>query len=176
MTTATDTTRPIAFDPEMARGRRAPSEPPGWDLRTEQRLSSGTMLANAIAWFGMGLGAAELVFPGRISSALGMEDKSWLLRLYGVREIGKSLGIFNSRVPTGWMWGRVAGDALDLATLATALGPRNHKRDRVAFAMAAVAGVAVLDVVCAKQLTSTRRHPLRPSNDVRPPLGNGSRR
>lgn len=47
-----------------------------------------------------------------------MHGQERLIRAYGVREIAKGVGILTSPNPTPWLWGRVAGDALDLATLA----------------------------------------------------------
>ncbi|MEX2581814.1 MAG: hypothetical protein WD766_00945 [Gemmatimonadota bacterium] len=176
MATGTDTDRSRAFDPSMASGRSAPTGPPGWDLSTERRIDDGEMLANALAWFSLGLGAAELLAPGRISRSLGMEDRQELFRAYGVREIAKGVGILHNRRPAGWLWARVAGDVLDLATLAGGLARRNRHRERVAIAIAAVAGVAILDLIAARQLASARRNPIRAGDGVRPPIGEGAAR
>ena len=54
------------------------------------------------------------------------------------------------------LWARVAGDALDLAVLATALMPGNPRRTAAAIATVAVAGVTVADILCAQALTSRR--------------------
>ena len=35
-------------------------------------------------------------------------------RAYGLREIGTGIGILASKDPSPWLWGRVAGDALDV--------------------------------------------------------------
>jgi uncharacterized membrane protein len=51
------------------------------------------------------------------------------------------------------LWSRVAGDAVDIATLAAAgASPRTH-RGGVAIAAAGVLGVAALDVYCARRLS-----------------------
>jgi hypothetical protein len=42
---------------------------------------------------------------------------------------------------------RIAGDALDLGTLATALHPDNPKRNNAAIATAMVVGITLLDIV-----------------------------
>lgn len=113
-------------------------------------------LARGLGWFSIGLGLAEMLAPHAMARALGMRGSENLLRAYGLREIGTGIGILSSREPSGWMWGRVGGDALDLATLAA--GTRNNPRkENVAFAMAAVAGVTVLDVVCAQELDRQER-------------------
>jgi len=50
------------------------------------------------------------------------------------------------------MWGRVAGDVVDLAVLGAALKSAQAQRNRVLAATAAVLGVGVLDLVCARRL------------------------
>jgi hypothetical protein len=88
-----------------------------------------------------------------------MEQHETLIRAYGVREIVKGVGILASKDPTPWIWGRVAGDALDLATLGKGLSDSRAEKDRVMMAMGAVAGVTVLDVVCANALTGQSQEP-----------------
>jgi hypothetical protein len=141
-----------AFRPEMAGRIGTGSTTPGWDLATERRIDDGETLANAIGWFSVALGAVEIVAPRRVTEWLGMEGSETLVWLYGVREIGKGVAILSNRRPAGWLWARVAGDFLDLATLASGLGADNPRRGNVVTAMAAVAGVTVLDVICARQL------------------------
>jgi hypothetical protein len=156
MSTPLDANRPRAFTPGMETGIRRAAGPPGWDLATERRIDDGETLARMIGWFSIGLGVAEIAAPERLGDYLGMEDRTELIRLYGLREVTKGIGILSQRRPTNWMWARVAGDFLDLATLATALTPGNRKRERVVGAMLAVAGVTVLDVICAQQLSSSQ--------------------
>lgn len=163
-TTLDGAARSRAFRPEMAGRVGTARRRPGWDLATERRIDDGETLANGIGWFSLALGAAELAAPGRLAEWLGMEGTEPVLRLYGVREIGKGVGILSNRRPAGWMWARVAGDFLDLATLAPGLRAENAKRGNVALAMAAVAGVTVLDVICARQLSGPR---VRPGEEAR---------
>src|SRR5690606_35624708 len=88
------------------------------------RLRRPERMATALGWFSIGLGIAELVAPGRVARLIGLDDPEGrtlnLVRLMGLREIGAGLGILgNDRTP-GWLWARVAGDALDVALLARA--------------------------------------------------------
>jgi uncharacterized membrane protein len=71
----------------------------------------------------------------------------------GMRELASGVGILATRRPAGWLWARVAGDAMDLSLLGAALGPDNPRRGRAIAATAAVAGVTVLDYLCGEQLT-----------------------
>lgn len=150
-----------AFRPGMAERLSTGRVTPGWDLATERRIGDGETLADAIGWFSIARGTAEIAAPGRLARWLGMEGTENVLRLYGLREIGKGVAILSNRRPAGWMWARVAGDFLDLATLASGLTPDNPKRANVVTAMAAVAGVTVLDVICARRLGGGRVQPGR---------------
>jgi hypothetical protein len=123
---------------------------------------SAHTLAQGLGWFSIGLGLAEAVAPERLARFLGMEGSAQLIRLYGIREIVTGVGILAQRDPVPGLWARVGGDALDLATLAPGLGPGNRQRQNVALALAAVAGVMVLDVVCARALSNAVKERSRP--------------
>ncbi len=115
---------------------------------------SAHALAQGLGWFSIALGAAELLAPHALARWLGAGDRAALIRAYGAREVANGIGIVarDDRLAP-WLWGRVAGDALDLATLAAALHVANPRRANVGLALAAVAGVTALDVVCAVQLS-----------------------
>jgi hypothetical protein len=76
-----------------------------------------------------------------------------LLRLFGVREIASGIGLLTQERKGPWIWARVAGDALDLATLGSAaLSSRNPKRGNAALAIASVAPIVALDVAAGRRL------------------------
>ncbi len=50
-------------------------------------------LAGALGWFSIGLGLAEVVAARSLGRYLGVENRSGLLRLFGVREIVTGVGI-----------------------------------------------------------------------------------
>lgn len=114
-------------------------------------------LAKGLGWFSIGLGLAELLAPRSLCRALGMEGNETLVRAYGAREVATGVAILMSHDPTPWIWGRVGGDGLDLATLASGFQHDNPKRGNLALATAAVAGVTALDLLCAQGLTSDKR-------------------
>jgi hypothetical protein len=121
-------------------------------------------LAQQLGWFSIALGALELTAARSLARALDMRGQERLIQAYGAREISKGVGILTSSDPTPWLWGRVAGDVLDLGTLAYAY--RNGRKQRnVAIAIINVAAVTALDVMCAQQLSETRRIQSRPSRD-----------
>lgn len=130
--------------------------------------------ARGLGWFSLGLGAAELLAPQQLAETLGMEGQERLIQLYGAREVAAGLGCLSQNPPTPWVWGRVAGDALDIATLLAYLTPDNPKRHNVAFALAAVVGVTLLDVLTGVWLSEGRRGPV--NRMVRRPLERLERR
>ena len=136
--------------------------------RTRRRGQADTAtdtLARGLGLFSIALGVAEVAASRALARALGMKGQEGLIAGYGVREIATGIGILASKDPTPWIWGRVAGDGLDLATLATALEGSNPKKGNVGIAMAAVAGVTALDVYCAQTLSRESPHPLPPLQD-----------
>ena len=121
-------------------------------------------LAQQLGWFSIALGAAELLATRRLTRALGMHGQEKLVRAYGVREIVKGIGILTSPNPAPWMWSRVAGDALDLGTMAVAY-PHSNRRGTLAFAMVNVAAVTALDLLCAQELSATIERQDAPTRD-----------
>ncbi len=119
--------------------------------------ASSRSLATGLGWFSIGLGLLELAAPGALGRALGRERHTALLQLYGAREVAVGVAILAARDPSPWIAARIAGDALDLATLAPYLGPRNPQRAAAGGAVAAVTGVTVLDVVCLCGLREDER-------------------
>jgi hypothetical protein len=113
-------------------------------------------LAVGLGWFSIGLGLAELAAPGKITGWLGVDDHAKLVRAYGLREIAAGVGILtNSRIAPH-LWGRVAGDAVDLASLGAALRDEDSNRKAVTLAIGAVVGVTLLDILAGKSLSATR--------------------
>jgi hypothetical protein len=113
-------------------------------------------VADGLGWFSIALGAAELLAPRALDRWLGVGDHESVTRLYGLREIGVGAGILLSRDPTPWLWARVAGDVLDLASLAPALGPDNPQRHVAVSAAANVALITAIDAAAA--MASSRRY------------------
>ena len=128
--------------------------------RSQQGLPStnAKRLAKGLGWFSVGLGLTELLAPNAIAKVSGVSSKhTGLIRLYGLRELASGIGIFAQEKPTTAVWSRVAGDAIDLASLGAAFTSPDAKRGRIAFATASVLAVTALDLICARQLTNGRQ-------------------
>lgn len=121
------------------------------DIERAQRL------AKTLGWFSIGLGLAQVLAPQKMSRAVGIDQRPGLMQALGVREIASGVGILTQRQPAGWLWSRVAGDAMDLALLGAAARSPHSNRRLVSMATALVAGVAVLDVLSSMDNTRHQR-------------------
>ncbi len=109
-------------------------------------------LARLLGLASLGLGAAEIGAGRWIARELGVQ-KPQLIEAFGAREVGN--GMMALMYPDrAWpIWGRVAGDVMDLALLASALGSRNRRRHNAAWSAIFVLAVTLTDVACATMLT-----------------------
>lgn len=117
-------------------------------------LTGADRLARVLGWVSYGLGIAELVAPNTLARALGLDDRAGLLRLYGAREIAGGMATLSVDKSVG-LAARLAGDALDLATLSVALGRDNPKRDNAMLATAVVGLITLLDIAAYTAVKST---------------------
>ena len=112
-------------------------------------------LAVGLGWFSVGLGLAELAATGPLTRWLGVEEHSNLVRAYGLREIATGAAILGGSKIGPFLWGRVAGDALDLASLGAAMRDEDSHRRQLGIAIGAVVGVTLLDILAGKRLSET---------------------
>ena len=120
--------------------------------------SNTRRLAKGLGWFSIGLGVSELLAPKAIARISGVSNAhTGLIRLYGLREIAAGIMIFSQKNPAPGLWSRVAGDALDLASLGKAFASPRANKNRVAFATANVLAVTALDLIAANQLSTNCR-------------------
>ncbi|CAJ65068.1 MULTISPECIES: SRPBCC family protein [Frankia] len=114
-------------------------------------------LGGALGWFSIGLGATELGAPDLVARAVGAEDSAvsrTITQIFGGREIASGVGVLGSEQPGWWLWGRVAGDLLDLSALALVAARRRVTGAGLArplLAVGSVVGVTVLDVIAARR-------------------------
>jgi uncharacterized membrane protein len=141
-------TFPESSKPPSTRQRQPSRSMP----RTGRHADGNDRLSAALGWLSLGIGVAHLLAPRAVARATGVLEQPILLRAIGMREIASGVGILSQRKPTGWLWTRVAGDAMDLALLGvSAARGSGPQRRRVATTTAAIAGVTVLDVLSSVQ-------------------------
>lgn len=127
-------------------------------------LSAADRLARGLGWFSIGLGAVQLFAPRLLTEALGVEGKESLVRGCGARSLITGIGALSDN-PVPAIWGRVGGDALDIAGLSMGLRDNNPKRRNVELALAAALATAAVDVYCAQALGRRHRHGRGPTPD-----------
>ncbi|HMJ32797.1 MAG TPA: SRPBCC family protein [Baekduia sp.] len=116
-------------------------------------------LPRALGWASLGLGIPQVASPGGFARAIGVRDdpeaRGWTL-LVGARELMGAAGILElgQPRPTGWLWARVAGDAMDLGLLLAALRSKPRHRNRLLGATGAVLAITAADVAAAMRMSS----------------------
>ena len=65
---------PRAYDPSLADRLNLPETRPGWDVGPERRIDDGRSMARMLGWASLGLGAVEVLVPGRIADFLGVDE------------------------------------------------------------------------------------------------------
>jgi hypothetical protein len=128
-------------------------------------------VARGLGWFSIALGAWELLRPRGAADATGSQRSSALIKAYGLRELTTGIGLLTARDPEPWLWARVSGDALDLATLVTDLRSPHAKTRNTAIAIAVVLGVTVIDALCAKAAHDQAQAPQEPPRDYSDRVG-----
>lgn len=119
--------------------------------RASRRINNpyANSLTTALGWISIGLGLTEILAPRQLSRTIGVRHHPVLLSSLGMREIAAGVAILTSRAPSRWLWGRAAGDAMDLALLLTAFETDKRDGTRLSSATAMIAGIAALDVFAA---------------------------
>ena len=110
-------------------------------------------MASGLGYFSIALGLAELAAPRAIRRAAGIDAPDALVRGYGVREIANGIAILMTHDATPWIWGRVAGDALDIATVALEPPDWRGGDRKKPWALGALLAVTAIDLYCATCLS-----------------------
>ena len=109
-------------------------------------------LSKLLGWFSLGLGVVELLASRRVAAMVGVGSPA-LVQAFGAREVTAGLMVLNKPDTALPVWGRVAGDAMDIAVLASSLGRRNRQRNGAAGALLFVLAATALDIAVATALT-----------------------
>jgi hypothetical protein len=110
-----------------------------FDHRRAPEIASHT--TKALGAFSLGLGLLELFAPDVLKRSLGLKQpSSAIIRgAYGLRELTAGAALLVDHKSAGWVWARVAGDLLDLATLGPAVADdENPRRNAARAALGAV--------------------------------------
>lgn len=132
--------------------------------------------AKFLGLFSFGLGAAQLGAPDRVNDLIGVKDTPKtraIMRGVGVQELTAAQGVFAFSPPTPVLWTRVVGDITHLALLGKAYGNRRNDQSKLRAAIAAVAGIGLIDLWVAiryqqawpKEVTPGEPVPKRETHD-----------
>lgn len=113
-------------------------------------------LSRKLGWFSIALGTFELLRPRQVAQGAGVPGPEPLVRGYGAREVAAGIGLLSNSRNEPWMWARVAGDALDIATVANGMLRRRANGQRAAGSLLMLLGVTAIDLYCASALTRER--------------------
>jgi len=122
-----------------------------------QAGNAGSGLTQALGWFSIGLGLAQIASPGGIARMIGLRadnETQQVMRAVGMRELATGVGILMHPQPAGWVKARVGGDIMDLTLLGAALASDDTERDKTSMAALAVVGVTVADIMASQRLSS----------------------
>jgi hypothetical protein len=114
------------------------------DRAIDDRHGLAACVATGLGWTSLLLGAGELLYARPMARLLGVERQAWLVRLFGMREIGTGLAVLASDRRAVPVWSRVGGDALDLLALALAWRNAGSRQSNVAAAAGIVAAIAAV--------------------------------
>lgn len=140
---------------DQTTSRPAPRQAPSRAPFSAAPARADRLLAKGLGWFSLGLGLGELLAPDLAARLLGVRPRPLLFRLMGAREVLSGAAILAGRRPVGGLWGRVAGDVLDLSLLGCAATERGSDPLRLGISSALIAGVTALDTWAATSLSRT---------------------
>ena len=158
-------TQPVMNTPSTGTNTRSTNTQAMTVLPPRNPAGSMQNTVRRLGWFSVGLGLAEFFAPRLMSRCVGLAGRERLIASYGIREIATGIGILTASDPRPWIWGRVAGDALDLATLSTATPNGSPRQGSALLAFVAVAGVTAVDVLCGHWLTEFQARRAQPVPD-----------
>lgn len=126
---------------------------PGASFPATRGRSAGDF-AQTLGWLSLGLGIAGLMMPRTLARWAGLAPRDTWLRAIGAREFITGAGILLRPDKPGWLWSRVAGDAMDLSLMA--LAPRHRSDRRSGMVSALLTGITVLDLLVAYDKTADK--------------------
>jgi uncharacterized membrane protein len=138
--------------------RTAADSTPG-TVETANRATPDDRLAKLLGWASLGLGVPQLTIPGQVARALAVgtgQRQRVTIMAVGGRELAAAAGLL-ARPHAAWLWGRVAGDAMDLTLLGRAI--KNHDGrglGRTVTAFGAVVGITAADLYAAITRSGSR--------------------
>ncbi|MEQ5789375.1 hypothetical protein J3454_15900 [Erythrobacter sp. NFXS35] len=111
-----------------------------------------------LAALSIGLGLAELLAGKSVARRLGVPRHSRIVRAFGVRELVSGAALIARPRASRNAWGRIAGDALDLAALAAALSAPSARKRVIWGGIAFVGTALIADAIAGAAMRREERH------------------
>jgi len=130
-------------------------------------MNNDIKLSKVLGSVSLILGASQLMAAERINAKLALGIPTWVVRLFGAREVVSGFVVLahpDEAAPIGL---RLAGDALDLAVLGKALLPGRRVTGAATLAAVFALGVTVLDLSAGVSLRRRRDRALRTAQRTR---------
>jgi hypothetical protein len=115
-------------------------------------LETASGQAKTMGLFSYALGTAQILRPGSVNRLMGIPDHNpnhAMTRLIGIREIVTGTGVLFGRNTSGWMWGRVAGDVMDVSIVVGQIAGRLGTREKLMVSAVVLSAIGVLDAKIA---------------------------
>ena len=156
----------VDMEQRMGRGDQSSQQRMQYGTQSQSQMrrmpaqqSKGQGLSGVLGLFGLGLGLVQVLAPRELLEFIGIkpeDNRVNLVRLVGLRELMSGAGILmnDAQGKTNWVWGRVAGDVMDIASLSAIMNSRGTDQGRAMAVLAAVAGITALDVLAGRQLAT----------------------
>ena len=123
---------------------------PEIDIDLETASGQATMMGV----FSYALGISQVLRPGSVNRLMGIPDHNpnhAVTRVIGIREIVTGTGVLFGRNTGGWMWGRVAGDVMDVSIVVGQLAGRLGTREKLIVSAVVLSAIGVLDAKIAME-------------------------
>jgi hypothetical protein len=107
----------------------------------------------------LGLGVWGLFAPKGVNRFLGLTNSPQTTQLlFGAREMAAAATLLSDPTRASALWGRVAGDAFDIAVLSRLNRTENPKRGNARLALGVVLAVTALDLIAAVRMSTVKRN------------------
>ncbi|HEX8361821.1 MAG TPA: hypothetical protein VF613_17010 [Longimicrobium sp.] len=113
-------------------------------------------VVRAIGWGSMGFTLASLVAPRTLGHAMGLGDRTGLVRALGARDLVMGAGLAGANDPTPWLRARLACELFDAALHAAGAASGTFHRKRALTIAAGAIALAGLEYALLEDTEAQR--------------------
>lgn len=123
------------------------------ELLPDRPTGSMQAPARVLGWMSIGMGLVGVLLPRllcRSTQTYGGRRATAMVRGAGLRNLGVGAGLLLSKNPTPWLWGRVAGDVMDIGVVATGMANGMTDPLRGSAVLGLLGGLTVVEASCSR--------------------------